>query len=80
MMPGDEIDGRGPDCVAPFTAQAAKQVFEGHVALASYQQPHGITDRAASAMQAMQLDDALRPLGEAVCSTKKGRMHPAILR
>jgi hypothetical protein len=78
MMPGDEIDRRGLDCVAPLTAQAAKQVFEGHVALASYQQPHGIADRAASAMQAMQLDNALWPVGEAVCSTKKGRMHSAI--
>jgi hypothetical protein len=62
MMPGDEIDRRGLDRVAAFTAQAAKQVFEDHVALALDQKSHGVADRTASAMQTMQLDDALRPV------------------
>jgi hypothetical protein len=61
-MPCDEIDGRGFGRVAAFTAQAAEQIFEGHIALALHQQPLGISDRTASAMQAMQLDHALRPV------------------
>jgi hypothetical protein len=79
MMPRDEIDGRGFDSVASFTAQAAEKIFKGHVALASYQQPHGIAYRAASAVQAMQLDDAPWPVREPMLFTKKRRMHPAIL-
>jgi hypothetical protein len=53
-MPGHEIDGRGLDGLAAFTAQAAKKTFEGHIASALHQQPHRIADRTASAMQAMQ--------------------------
>jgi hypothetical protein len=41
VMPGDEIDGRGFDPTAPFTAQAAEKIFKGHIALAFDQQPHG---------------------------------------
>jgi hypothetical protein len=33
-MPGDEIDGRWLDRLAAFTAQAAEQIFESHIALA----------------------------------------------
>ena len=61
-MPGDEIDGRGLDGLAAFTAQAAEKIFKAHIALAGNQQPHGIAHRTASAMQAMQLDHALRPV------------------
>jgi hypothetical protein len=78
-MPGDEVNGRRLDPKAAFTAQAAKQIFKGHIALAFDQEPHGIADRTASAMQAMQLDNALRPIREPMLFTKKGRMHPAIL-
>ena len=62
MMPGDEIDRRGLDRVAAFTAQAAKQVFEGDVALALDQKSHGVADRTAQAMQAMQFGHALWPV------------------
>jgi hypothetical protein len=79
VMPGDEINGRGLDGLAAFTAQAAKQIFECHIALASHQQSHGIADRATPAMQAMQLNHALRPVRQPVRLAKKGRMHPAIL-
>jgi hypothetical protein len=61
-MPGHEIDGRGFGCAAPFTAQAAQKIFKGHIALAFDQQPYGVADRTASAMQAMQFDHALRPV------------------
>jgi hypothetical protein len=33
MMPGDEIDGRGLDCVAALAAQATEQIFKGHIGL-----------------------------------------------
>jgi hypothetical protein len=61
-MPGNEIDGRGVDSTAAFTAQAAEKVFKGHIAFALHEPPHGIAHRTASAMQAMQLDHALRPV------------------
>jgi hypothetical protein len=47
VMPGDEINGRGLDGLAAFTAQAAKQIFECHIALASHQQSHGIATRVS---------------------------------
>jgi hypothetical protein len=75
-MPGHQVDGRGLDGSAPFTAQAAKQIFKGHIALAFYQQAHGVEDRTASAMQAMQLDHALRPIREPMRLAKEGRVHP----
>jgi hypothetical protein len=78
VMPGHEIDGGGFDGSAAFAAQAAEEIFKGHIALALYQQPQGIGDRTASAMQAMQLDHALRPIRQAVRFTKEGRVHPAI--
>ena len=77
-MPDHEVDGRGFDSTAPFTAQAAEKIFKGHIAFALNEQPHGIADRTASASQAMQLNHALRPVREPVDLTKKGRMHPAI--
>ena len=61
-MSGDEIDGRGLDGLAAFATKAAEQVFKGHIALAGHQQPHGVADRTAPAMRAMQLDHALRPV------------------
>ena len=42
--------------------EAAEKIFKGHIAIAFHQQPHGIGDRTASAMQAMQFDHALRPV------------------
>jgi hypothetical protein len=54
-----------------YTAQAAEQIFKGHIAVAFDQQPHGVEDRTASAMQAMQLDHALGPVREPVRLTKK---------
>jgi hypothetical protein len=59
---GHEIDGRGLDGLAAFTAQAAKKIFEGHIASALHQQPHGVADRTTSAVLAVQLDHALRPV------------------
>jgi hypothetical protein len=32
-MPGDEINGRGLDGLAAFTAETAKKIFECHIAL-----------------------------------------------
>ena len=61
-MPGHEVDGRGVGSAAPFTAQAAEKIFKAHIALAGNQQPHGIGDRTASAVLAVQLDHALRPV------------------
>jgi hypothetical protein len=43
-MPSDEINGRGFDHMAAFAAQAAQQIFKGHIALAFYQQAHGVED------------------------------------
>jgi len=62
VMPGHEIDRRGVGSTATFTAQAAEKIFKGHIAIAFHQQPHGIADRTASALQAMQLDHAVRPV------------------
>jgi hypothetical protein len=61
-MPGHEVNGLGFDSVAALTAQAEEQIFKGHIGLAFDQKPHGIADRTASAMQAMQLDQALWPV------------------
>jgi hypothetical protein len=61
-MPGHEVDGRGGASTAAFTAQAAEKIVKGHIALALHQQPHGIADRTAPAVQAMQFDHALRPV------------------
>jgi hypothetical protein len=41
VMPGDEIDGRRLDSMAPLTAQAAEKIFKGHIALALGQQRTG---------------------------------------
>jgi hypothetical protein len=76
---GHEVDGRWLDGSAAFAAQAPEKIFKGHIALTSDQQAHGVENRTAPAMQAMQLDYALRPVREPVLFTKKGRMHPAIL-
>jgi predicted secreted protein len=62
MMAGHDVDGRGLHGSAAFTAQAAKQIFKGHITLALYQQAHGTEDSTTSAMQAMQLDHAFRPV------------------
>jgi hypothetical protein len=62
VMPDHEVDGRGFDSTAPFTAQAAEKIFKGHIALAFHQQPHGTADRTASAMQTMQLNHTVRPV------------------
>jgi hypothetical protein len=79
-MSGHEIDGRGLASSAAFTAQAAKQIFKGHIAVAFEQQPHGITDgTAASTMQAVQLDHAFRPVRQPVRLTKEGNVHPPFL-
>jgi hypothetical protein len=48
--------------MAAVAAQAGEKVFKGHIAFARHQQSHGIADRTATAMQAMQLDHALRPV------------------
>jgi hypothetical protein len=62
VMPGDEIDGRGLDGLAAFATEAAQQIFKGHIAIALHQEPHGIADRIATAVLAVQLDHALRPV------------------
>jgi hypothetical protein len=43
-MPGHEINRRGFEGLAAFAAQAAQQIFKGHIALAFYQQAHGVED------------------------------------
>ena len=52
-MSGDEIDGRGLDALAAFAAEAAQQIFKGHIASGSQQQPYGVADRTASATKAV---------------------------
>jgi hypothetical protein len=80
VMAGDEVDGCGISGLAAFTAHAAEQGLEGHVAVAFDQQPHGIADRTAtSAMQAMQLDHARGPVREPVRFAERGRVHPPFL-
>jgi hypothetical protein len=76
VMPGDEIDGRGLGSSAAVTAQAAEKILKGHIAVAFDQQPHGVQDRTASAMQAMQLDHALGPVREPVRPAEEGRCIP----
>ncbi len=79
-MSGYDIDGRGLGRSAVYATQAAKQIFKGHIAVAFDQKPHGIADgTAASTMQAMQLDHALRPVREPMLFTEDGRVHPLIL-
>jgi mevalonate kinase len=54
-MPGGEVDERGLASSAAFAVQTAKQIFKGHIALAFDEKLYGIANRAALAMQAMQL-------------------------
>jgi hypothetical protein len=78
-MPGNKVDRRRFNSVTPFAAQAEQKMFKGHIAFALHEQSHGIANRTATAMQAMQLDHAIRPLREPVCLAKEGRVHPFIL-
>jgi hypothetical protein len=75
-MAGDEIDGRGVGGLAAFTAQASKQIFKRHIALALDQQSHRRESGTPSAMLAMQLDHALWPIREPVRLTKGGGCIP----
>jgi hypothetical protein len=70
VMPGHEIDRRGLVGLAAFAAQATKQIFEGHIARAFYQQPHRREDGTASTVQTMQLDHALGPVRQSVRPAK----------
>jgi hypothetical protein len=61
-MAGHEIDGGGLDGLAAFATKAAQQIFKRHITSALNQEPHGVGDRTALAMLAMQLDHAPRPV------------------
>lgn len=74
-MPGDQRDGRRLQPAATPAAKALDQVLKGHVALAPYEQAHGISDRTVAALQ---LNDALRPIRELVRQAELWRVHPPI--
>jgi hypothetical protein len=68
----DQIDRRGLKLPAALATQALNEVLKGHIALALDQQAHRIAYRAAAALQ---LDDAVRPIGELVRRTELWRVH-----
>jgi hypothetical protein len=70
VMPGHEVNGRGFDSVAALTAQAAEQIFKGHIGLAFDQKPHGIADRLGNASNATRSRTVASPIAGA--SYEKG--------
>jgi hypothetical protein len=75
MMPGDKVDRSGLEAAAALAAKALEDVFKRSVALALYQQAHRVTDRPAAAMQ---LNHAMRPIGQLVREAEAGRVHASL--
>jgi hypothetical protein len=66
---------RVPGSTAALAAKPPDEAFKGHVALALDQQTHRVANRTAATMQ---LNHALRPIGELVRRAELRRVHPPI--
>ena len=71
VMPGDQIRRRRLCLATALATQALNEVFKSHVALPLDKQLRRIANRTATAVD---LDDAVRPIGELVRRTELWRV------